>query len=166
MDKTSFGYSTLTIGGYSVIGARACVGGPPRACTPPHMTSEVMLSAFIRVYPHVGHCVYPRLHRVCTASVTSCCDVMHLVCTASNSKTLVALVTTPTIEGTKVLASNVHRAMLGSNKMSTYQTDADGNQGKIRNRTTYRNKNKRQTQSLESDKLQNMVLLFKALMSD
>ena len=49
--------------------ARACAGGPPRARTPPHMTSEVMLSAFIRVYPHVGHRVYPRfaprLHRVC-----------------------------------------------------------------------------------------------------
>ena len=48
--------------------ARACAGGPPRARTQPHMTSEVMLSActaFIRVYPRVGHRVYPRLHRVC-----------------------------------------------------------------------------------------------------
>ena len=31
--------------------ARACAGGPLRARTPPHMTSEVMLSAFIRIYP-------------------------------------------------------------------------------------------------------------------
>ena len=66
MDKTSFEYNTLSIGGYSVIGARARAReAPPRARTPPHMTSEVMLSVFIRVYPHVGHRVYPRLHRVC-----------------------------------------------------------------------------------------------------
>ena len=67
-------WTKQVLGGYSVIGARACVGGPPRARTPPHMTSEVMLSAFIRVYPRVGA---PRVLRAC---VTSClirtCDVM------------------------------------------------------------------------------------------
>ena len=47
-------WTKQVLGGYSVIGARACVGGPPRARTPPHMTSEVMLSAFIGVYPRVG----------------------------------------------------------------------------------------------------------------
>ena len=53
--------------------ARACAGGPPRARTPPHMTSEVMLSAFIRVYPHLSACGAPRLHRAC--------DVTHRACT-------------------------------------------------------------------------------------
>ena len=88
MDKTSFEYNTLSIGGYSVIGARARAReAPPRARTPPHMTSEVMLSVFIRTWGTA-------FIRVCTACVTSCCDVMHLVCTASNSGQLTAQVTT------------------------------------------------------------------------
>ena len=44
MDKTSFGYNTLSIGapmGREKIGV--CARGPPRARTPQH-----------RVYPHVG----------------------------------------------------------------------------------------------------------------
>ena len=79
--QNKFWTNILSIGGYSVIGAR---GRPPRARTPPHMTSEVMLSAFIRVwglriYPRVGA---PRVGG--SARVTSCCDVMLLVCSASN----------------------------------------------------------------------------------
>ena len=41
--------------------ARACAGGPPRARTPPHITSEVMLSActaFIRAWGTVFIRVY------------------------------------------------------------------------------------------------------------
>ena len=72
--QNKFWTNILSIDRYSVIGARACAGGPSRARTPPHMTSEVMLSAFIRVYPRVGA---PRVLRAC---VTSCliraCDVM------------------------------------------------------------------------------------------
>ena len=66
--------------------ARACAGGPPRARIPPHMTSEVMLSAFIRIYPRLSACGAPRLHRAC--------DVTHPACTVCNSKTLLSLVTT------------------------------------------------------------------------
>ena len=77
--------------------ARACAGGPPRARTPPHMTSEVMLSAFIRIYPHVGH-------RVCTVRETSrtvrapcvhrACDVTHPACTVCNNSHLTPRKTT------------------------------------------------------------------------
>ena len=52
--------------------ARACAAGPPRARTPPHMTSEVMLSActaFIHAWGTAFICVCtafaPHLHRVC-----------------------------------------------------------------------------------------------------
>ena len=54
--QNKFWTNTLSIGGYSVIDACAWVGGPPRARTPPHLTSEVMLSAFIRIYPRLSAC--------------------------------------------------------------------------------------------------------------
>ena len=73
MDKTSFGYNTLSIGGYSVIGARARAREAPRGRVP-HMTSEVMLSAFIHVYPHVGA---PHVLRACDVMpYPRACDVM------------------------------------------------------------------------------------------
>ena len=70
--QNKFWTNILSTGGYSVIGAYAPAGGPP-----PHMTSEVMLSAFIRVYPRVGHRVYPRLHRACDVMpYPRACDVI------------------------------------------------------------------------------------------
>ena len=51
---------------------------PPRARTPPHMTSEVMLSAFIRVYLGVGLRIYPHVGapRVLRVWGLRACDVM------------------------------------------------------------------------------------------
>ena len=67
---------------------RARVRGRPPAGA--YSTSHDLRGHVIRVYPHLSAFIRmwgTAFIRVCTASVTSCCDVMHLVCTASNSKT-------------------------------------------------------------------------------
>ena len=72
--QNKFWTNILSIGGYSVIGARARAREAPRGRVPHMRSCYPRLSAFIRVYPRVGA---PRVLRAC---VTSCliraCDVM------------------------------------------------------------------------------------------